>query len=120
LVDRRKKKMIVLQELNDIDRILEVVTAEGTVDNEKWRSWKRSHNVSSAVWNVFLTIIPAPYFTKRLTNEGKLKRVLEFQEKFLVVLHELVNFVRLKKNFRVAGGSGKFMTLNSEGIGPTN
>jgi hypothetical protein len=45
---------------------------------------------------------------------------LEFQEKFLVVLHELVNFVRLKKNFRVAGGSGKFKTLNSEGIGPTN
>jgi hypothetical protein len=37
-VDRRKKKMIVLQELNDIDRTLEVVTTEGTVDNEKWRS----------------------------------------------------------------------------------
>ena len=63
-VDQRKKKMIILQEINDIDHNLEVVTAEGTVDNEKWRAWKRSHNVSSAVWNVLLTIIPAPYFAK--------------------------------------------------------
>jgi hypothetical protein len=34
-VDWRKKKMIVLQVLNDIDHSLEVVTAEGTVDNDK-------------------------------------------------------------------------------------
>jgi hypothetical protein len=115
-VDRRKKKMIVLQELNDIDHSLEVVTAEGTVDNDKWRAWKRSHNVSSAAWNVLLTIIPAPYFAKRLTNEGKLKRASEFQEKFPVVLHVLSNFLRLKKNFKVAGGSGKFRTINSETI----
>jgi hypothetical protein len=113
-VDRRKKKMIVLQELNDINHNLEVVTAEGTVDNEKWRAWKRSHNVSSAVWNVLLTIIPAPYFVKRLTNKGKLKRASEFQEKFPKVLHVLLNFLRLKKNFKVVGGSGKFRTINSE------
>jgi hypothetical protein len=113
-VDRRKKKMIVFQELNVIDRTLEVVTAEGTIDNEKWRSWKHSHNVSSAARNVLLTIIPISYFAKRLTNEGKLKRVSEFQEKFLVVLHVLLNFLRLKKNFKVAGGLGKFRTINSE------
>jgi hypothetical protein len=34
-IDRRKKKMIVLQELNDIDHTFEVVMAEGTIDNEK-------------------------------------------------------------------------------------
>jgi hypothetical protein len=49
-----------------------------------------------------------------LTNEGKLKKASEFQEKFPVVLHVLVNFLRLKKNFKVAGGSRKFRTLNSE------
>jgi hypothetical protein len=113
-IDRRKKKMTVFQELNDIDHSLKVVMAEGTVDNDKWRAWKRSHNVSSAVWNVLLNIIPAPYFAKRLTNEGKLKRASEFQEKFPVVLHVLSNFLRLKKNFKVAGGLGKFRTINSE------
>jgi hypothetical protein len=77
-VDRRKKKMMVLQELNVIDHSLKVVTAKGTVDNEKWRAWKRSHNVSSVAWNVLLTIIPTLYFAKRLTNEGKLKRASEF------------------------------------------
>ena len=96
--------MIVLQELNDIDHSLEVVTAERMVDNDKWKAWKRSHNVSSIVWNVLFTIIPAPYFAKRLINEGKLKRALEFQEKFPVVLHVLSNFLRLKKNFKVASG----------------
>jgi hypothetical protein len=81
---------------------------------EKWKSWKYSHNVSPAAWNVLLTIIPASYFTKRLTNEGKLKRASEFQEKFPVVLHVLSNFLRLKKNFKVAGGSGMFRTINSK------
>jgi hypothetical protein len=113
-IDRRKKKMIDLQELNNIDHSLEVVTAEGTVDNEKGRAWKHSHNVSSAAWNILLSIILAPYFAKRLTNKGKLKRASEFQEKFPMVLHVLSNFLRLKKNFKVAGGSGKFRTINYE------
>jgi hypothetical protein len=39
-VERRKKKLIVLQELDDLDNSLEFITAEGTVDNEKWRTWK--------------------------------------------------------------------------------
>ena len=37
-IDWRKKKMIVLQELNDIDRSLEIVTVEGMVDNDKWKA----------------------------------------------------------------------------------
>ena len=64
--------------------------------------------------NVLLTIIPASYFAKRLTNKGKLKRVSEFQDKFLVVLHVLPNFLRLKKNFKVAGGLEKLKIINSE------
>jgi hypothetical protein len=51
-----------------------------------------------------------------MINEEKLKRASEFQEKFPMVLHELMNFLRLKKNFKVAGGSRKFRTLNSETI----
>jgi hypothetical protein len=61
-----------------------------------------------------LTLISAPYFAKRLTNEGKLKRASEFQENFPVVLYVLVNFLRLKMNFRIVGGSGKFKMINSE------
>ena len=90
------------------------MTIEGTIDNDKWKAWKCSHNVSSTMWNVFLTIILAPYFAKRLTNKGKLKKASEFQEKFIVVLHVLSNFLRLKKNFKVAGGLGKFRTINFE------
>ena len=56
--------MIVFQELNDIDRNLEVVTTEGTVGNAKWKAWKHSYNVSSAAWNILLTIILELYFAK--------------------------------------------------------
>jgi hypothetical protein len=60
--------------------------------------------------------IPATYFAKHLTNEGKLKRACEFQEKFPEVLHFLRNFLRLKIRFRVSRGSAKFRVLNSESM----
>jgi hypothetical protein len=97
-----------LQELDELDYSLEFITADGTVDNEKWRTWKQLHNVSTAAWNVLLFQIPATYFAKRLTNEGKHKHACEFQDKFLEVLHFLRIFLRLKNRFRVAGGSAKF------------
>jgi hypothetical protein len=115
-VERRKKKLIILQELDKLDGSLEFITAEGIVDNKKWRIWKQLHNVSTASWNVLFSHIPATYFAKCLTNEGQLKRVCEFQEKFPEVLHFLRNFLRLKIRFRVSGGSVKFRVLNSESM----
>jgi hypothetical protein len=115
-VDRRKKKMIVLQELDDLDRTLGLTKADGTMDNGKWRTWNEDHKVSKAMWNVLLCQIPTTYFAKRLMNEAKLKRAFEFQEKFPEVLHILRNFLRLKMNFREAGGSGKFKTLDVESM----
>ena len=56
-------------------------------------------------------IIPGVYFKKRLMNEKKLNRTYEFQEKFPQVLHFLQNFLRMKNNFSVLGGSAEFMTL---------
>jgi hypothetical protein len=115
-VERRKKKLIVLQELDELDGSLEFITAEGTVDNEKWRTWKQLHNVSTTSWNVLLSHIPATYFAKHLTNEGKLKRACGFQEKFPEVLHFLQKILRLKTRFWVFGGSAKFRVLNSESM----
>jgi hypothetical protein len=105
-----------LQELDELDGLLEVITAEGTVDNEKWRTWKQLHNVSTASWNVLLSHIPATYFAKCLTNEGKLKRACEFQEKFPEVLHFFQKILRLKIRFRVSRGSAKFRVLNSDSM----
>jgi hypothetical protein len=95
---------------------LEFIIAEGTMDNEKWRTWKQLHNVSTASWNVLLSQILATYFVKRLTNEGKLKRAYEFQEKFPEVLYFLRNFFRLKIRFWISRGSAKFRVLNSESM----
>jgi hypothetical protein len=39
-VEHRKKKLIILQELDELDGSLELITAKGTVDNDKWRTWK--------------------------------------------------------------------------------
>jgi hypothetical protein len=115
-VERRKKKLIVLQDLDELDGSVEFITTEGTVDNEKWRTWKQLHNVLTASWNVLFSQIPATYFVKHLTNEEKLKRACEFQEKFPEVLHFLRNFLRLKNRFRVFGGLAKVRVLNSESM----
>jgi hypothetical protein len=61
-----------------------------------------------------LWVIPAAYFAKRLTNKGKLKRACEFQEIFPEILHFLRNFLRLKNNFSLSGGSAKFRTLKRD------
>jgi hypothetical protein len=86
------------------------------MNNEKWREWKKTHTVSIATWSVLLCIIPVAYFAKRLTNEGKLKRACEFQDKFPEVLHFLRNFLRLKNNFSISGGSAKFRTLTHDSL----
>jgi hypothetical protein len=57
-----------------------------------------------------------PYFAKRLINKRKLKCACESQEKFPKVLHLLRNFLRLKNNFKVVGGSMKFMTLCNDSM----
>jgi hypothetical protein len=113
-VERRKKKMIVLQEFDALDGTLEFTKADGAVNNEKWSEWKKTHVVSIATWSVLLCVIPTTYFVKRLTNKGKLKCACEFHEKFSEVLHFLRNFLRLKNNFSVSGGSAKFRTLKHD------
>jgi hypothetical protein len=40
--------MIILQELDELDRILEFIKADEMVDNDKWRTWKELHNVLTA------------------------------------------------------------------------
>jgi hypothetical protein len=115
-VECRKKKMIVLQELDALDGTLEFIKVDGAVNNEKWKEWKKTHIVSIATWSVRLCVIPAAYFAKRFMNEGKLKRVCEFQEKFLEVLHFLRNFLRLKNNFSVSGGSAKFKIVKRDSL----
>jgi hypothetical protein len=37
-IDHRKKKMIVLQELDDLESTLKFIKADVVVDNEKWRT----------------------------------------------------------------------------------
>jgi hypothetical protein len=116
-VERRKKKMIVLQEFDALDNTFLLRTkANGAINNEKWKEWKKTHAFSIATWSILLCVIPAAYFAKCLTNEGKLKRACEVQEKFPEVLHFLWNFLRLKNNFSVSGGSAKFRTLNHDSL----
>jgi hypothetical protein len=45
-VDRQKKKMIILQELDELDHTLEFIKVDRTVDNNKERTWKEHFNCS--------------------------------------------------------------------------
>ena len=81
-VERRKRKRIVLEELVELQPDLKFIKPDGSVDGNEWRKWKLDHRVSSATYNMLLYLSGNQYFSKRLTNEGKLKRASEFQEKF--------------------------------------
>ena len=54
------------------------------------------------------------YFAKRLSNEGKLKRASEFQEKFPHVLKFFRNFLRLKCN--IAQGTRSVLLRSQDSI----
>ena len=77
-IERRKKKMIVQQEFDALDGMLKFTRADGVVNNEKWKEWKKTHTISVMTWSVSLCVISRAYFAERLTNEGKLKRACEF------------------------------------------
>ena len=39
-MERKKKKLIILQDLDELDGLLEFITIEGTMNNKKWKTWK--------------------------------------------------------------------------------
>jgi hypothetical protein len=41
--------MIVLQDLDELDRTLEFIKVDGMVDNNEWRAWKELHNDLTAM-----------------------------------------------------------------------
>ena len=98
-VERRKRKRIVLEELVELQPDLKFIKLDGSGDGDEWRKWKLDHRVSSATYNM-LYLPGNQYFSKRLTNEQKLKRASEFQEKFLDGLSFFRNFLRVKSNLR--------------------
>ena len=98
-VERRKRKQVVMDKLK-----LKFIRADGSVDGDKWRKWKLDHRMSRGTYNILLYLPGSQYFSKRLTNEGKLKRASEFQEKFPNVLSFFQNFLQLKSNLRPRTG----------------
>ena len=83
---------------------LKFIKPDGSVDGYEWRKWKLDHRVSSATYNMLLYLSGNQYFSKWLTNEGKLKRASKFQEKFPDVLSFFRNFLRVKSNLRPCTG----------------
>ena len=111
-VERRKRKRIVLEELVELQPDLKFIKPDGFVDGDEWRKWKLDHRVSSATYNM-LYLPGNQYFSKRLTNEGKLKRASEFQEKFPDVLSFFRNFLRVKSNLRPCTGHIRLRSQDS-------
>ena len=103
-VERRKRKRVVLEELMELQPNLKFIKSDGSVDSKEWRKWKADHRVSSGTYNMMLYLPGNQYFSKRLTNEGKLKCASKFQEKFPDALTIFCNFLRLKSNQRARSG----------------
>ncbi len=116
-VERRKRKRVVLEELVELKPDLKFITKNGAVDNDVWRRWKLKHRVSSGTWNILLTVPPSLYFALRLTNEGKLKRASELQQKYPQVLPFFRKFLHSKENLSPQTGFIRFRTQDSVSLG---
>ena len=103
-MEKRMRKRVVLEELMELQRDLKFIKSDGSVDDEEWRKWKTDHRVSSGTYNMMLYLPGNQYFSKRLTNEGKLKCASKFQEKFPDALTIFRNFLRLKSTQRARSG----------------
>ncbi len=116
-VERRKRKRIVLEELDDLKQDLGFINMDGSVNHDAWRAWKDTHRVSSGSWNVLLTVPPAAYFSVRGMNEGKLKRASELLAKFPQVLPFFRRFLHCKERLRDVSGSIRLRTQDSVSLG---
>ena len=77
-MEKKKRKRVVLEVLVELQLDLKFIKPDGFVDCKKWKKWKVDHRVSSGTYNIFLYQSRNQYFSKRLTNEGKLKHASEF------------------------------------------
>lgn len=95
-VERRKRKKVVLDELMTINSLLKFKNENGDVIDRKWRDWKRAHLFTSASWDFLIAATPNEFFKKRLTNEAKNKRAVDFTEKYPTICPMLERFLKLK------------------------
>lgn len=95
-VERRKRKKIVLQEIEAIKLQLKLVDSGGNVIKKTWKAWKARHRFTSATWDFLLQHPSDHYFAKRLKNEAWRKRAKDLEAKFPEVLHMFTRFMALK------------------------
>ena len=63
-VERRKWKQLVKLELNNIDKTLGLMNADGELIHEKWKVFKRARNITSKSMNVLLERPGETYFAE--------------------------------------------------------
>lgn len=84
-VKKRKRKIVVIEENIRFLPELDLMALDLNVKEIKWRHQKNVHRFSTTPWDFLLYAPRAAYFTKRLTNEGIYKRIINFVEKFVSV-----------------------------------
>jgi hypothetical protein len=112
-VERRKRKKVIIKELEYVRPSLDFLKPDMNVRNLRWRVWKKEHRFSSATWDYLLSAPPAAYFTKRLTNEGIHKHADDFVEKFPDLPHMFKSFLRSKNRLQERGGGVQILGLDS-------
>ena len=72
-VERRKRKHLVKQKLNNIDPTLGLINADGELIHTKWKAFKRARNITSSSMNVLLERPGETYFAeaKQLKSKNK-------------------------------------------------
>lgn len=70
-VERRKRKRIVIQDLNAIKPTLRFCDSDGHVIKKNWQTWKYKHNITNATMNILLELPGKDFFAFRKEMKGR-------------------------------------------------
>ena len=108
-VERRKRKHLVKQKLNNIDPTLDLINANGELIHTKWKAFKRARNITSSSMNVLLERPGETYFAEAKQLKSKNKTCAQISPAAAEFFKVFLNH---KKGFEVPYAHTKYRTYD--------
>ena len=106
-LERRKRKIIVIQELNHLQPRLKLCNEVGDVRKSKWRNFKYKHHISNATLNILLDALGKDFFAYCKEQKDRNKFCDDPSHAFPQAEAFFRHFLKVK---------GQFLFLKDDGI----
>ena len=105
-LERRKRKIIVIQELNHLQPRLKLCNEVGDVRKSKWHDFKYKHHISNATLNILLDAPGKDFFAYRKEKKGRNKFCDDPSHGFPQANAFFCHFLKVKGQFQFPKDGG--------------